>query len=980
MKVNSVLRKFFLCVAFVSGICFSGFATHLRAGEIIVERESCNSLTFVITVTVFTNTIGTNVLFGGEDDWLDFGDGSQPFLVPEQQNIPRPDLGEGVATASYTIRHTYPGFQSYTISYSEPNRNAGVLNMDGSVNTRFYIETQIIVDPFLGCNNTPKLLIPPIDRGCTGVAFYHNPGAFDPEGDSLSYKMVIPFRDRDTQVINYKDPNNPKFYNNYATANEDGTGPPTFGINAIDGTLTWDAPGMAGEYNVAFVVEEWRKINGIYYFMGFVRRDMQIIINDCKNQRPDMTIPKDICVEAGTKIDATVFGTDPDGDPVKIEAFSEIFNFPAAQSPATFTPYPPDFVSSVPSAQLKFEWQTECSHVKEQPYAVVFKITDKSAGAKLVTFKTWFIRVVGPKPKWVSANVNLAKRVTNLKWDGYQCQNAETMEVWRRVGSFAFVPDSCQTGMPANLGYTKIADLPIQDNTGAPVTTYVDNNGGRGLDAGAEYCYRLVAIFPAPRNGESLVSEEICVPPILVDEPVITNVSIDKTGTTDGQIFVRWTPPFQIDKTQYPPPYEYEVYRAEGFAGGTGILKVSGTGHLSDTTFTDVGMNTKDIVYNYRVVLWSQTSQSTAYAAVDTSSTASTVRLEAKSEFKKITLDWSAFVPWSNIIQTQPNQHVLYRGSGGSTESQLQPIANIDPTTSGLQYIDEGQSNGVPLSDTQEYCYRVMTRGSYGNPQIKFPLENYSQIICAQPNDSIPPCKVGLSIQLSNCENVEFLKSLCGTNVFNNTLYWKRPQGDCAADISGYRIYRARSADADFSLLNTVDLVRDTFYIDSNLDSYAYCYKISAVDRSGNESDLSEPACNDNCPYYELPNVFSPGSDDCNNKFSAYGTADRYRASGEETGGYVCGGKDYYESDDFARKCARFVQKVNFKVFNRWGREVYTYESGSERTIYVDWDGRASDGTELSAGVYYYVADVIFNSVDPKKQNQTFKGWVQILR
>src|SRR5688572_16960388 len=101
-------RHFFLSVILVFAVCYSGHATHLRAGEITVERVNCNSLTFRITVTVFTNTINTNVLFGGEDDWLDFGDGNR-MLIPEQPNVPRPDLGEGIATASFTISYTYSG-------------------------------------------------------------------------------------------------------------------------------------------------------------------------------------------------------------------------------------------------------------------------------------------------------------------------------------------------------------------------------------------------------------------------------------------------------------------------------------------------------------------------------------------------------------------------------------------------------------------------------------------------------------------------------------------------------------------------------------------------------------------------------------------------------------------------------------------------------------------------------------------------------
>jgi hypothetical protein len=67
-------------------------------------------------------------------------------------------------------------------------------------------------------------------------------------------------------------------------------------------------------------------------------------------------------------------------------------------------------------------------------------------------------------------------------------------------------------------------------------------------------------------------------------------------------------------------------------------------------------------------------------------------------------------------------------------------------------------------------------------------------------------------------------------------------------------------------------------------------------------------------------------------------------------------------------------------VYNRWGKEVYGYQSGGERTIYIDWDGRSDDGKELSTGVYYFVADVVFESVDPEKSKKTIKGWVQLLR
>lgn len=79
-------------------------------------------------------------------------------------------------------------------------------------------------------------------------------------------------------------------------------------------------------------------------------------------------------------------------------------------------------------------------------------------------------------------------------------------------------------------------------------------------------------------------------------------------------------------------------------------------------------------------------------------------------------------------------------------------------------------------------------------------------------------------------------------------------------------------------------------------------------------------------------------------------------------------------------KCARFVESVIFTVNNRWGKEVYHYESGGERNIYIDWDGRDNHGKELSAGVYYYNARVTFTIVDPTKKTRDIRGWVQIVR
>ncbi|HCZ34294.1 MAG TPA: hypothetical protein DHV26_00035, partial [Cytophagales bacterium] len=327
---------------------------------------------------MYTDT-GSPIRFG--DGELRFGDGSPAVITPQLPNTfpPGLNLPTEVGFVTYSIEHTFPGPGQYIISYLEANRNEGVLNIANSVNTTFYIETEIIIDPFLGCSNTPVLLVPPIDKACTGVAFFHNPGAFDPDGDSLSYEFVVPKMNKNSDVIAYLDPNTKTFYDriglNYGTANEAGNGQPIFEIDPVTGTITWDAPGAPGEYNIAFKIIEWRKIAGTWVQQGYVIRNMQIIVEDCNNQRPELEVPPDLCVVAGETIEFDVFGTDPDFDSVKIEAFSQIFSI--NPSPASFTPTPIrfQFLAAGIKARQTLTWETECSHIKDQPYQVTFKIT-----------------------------------------------------------------------------------------------------------------------------------------------------------------------------------------------------------------------------------------------------------------------------------------------------------------------------------------------------------------------------------------------------------------------------------------------------------------------------------------------------------------------------------------------------------------------------------------------------------------------------
>ncbi len=104
-----------------------------------------------------------------------------------------------------------------------------------------------------------------------------------------------------------------------------------------------------------------------------------------------------------------------------------------------------------------------------------------------------------------------------------------------------------------------------------------------------------------------------------------------------------------------------------------------------------------------------------------------------------------------------------------------------------------GQYNGVPLDNTKQYCYRILTRGAYGNPKIREPLLNFSQKLCAILNDSTPPCKpeFGTDIVASGCDKLS-QEEVCSIKIFSNTIHWNRPSDpNCANDVISYNVFVA---------------------------------------------------------------------------------------------------------------------------------------------------------------------------------------------
>ncbi len=979
----------FFTVFFAGILSHSAFSTHIRAGEIIARRTSCSSLTYSFQIVGYVD-LGSDVEFGNGE--INFGDGSPNVILDTEAaftaNEPFPDRDD-VGKTTFTIEHTFPGPGRYTISFREFNRNADVLNMASSVNTPFYIETVIVIDFGQQCNNSPELLIPPIDGGCIGTQFVHSPGGFDPDGDSLAYRFivrnpqtgeidrersVIPKQNRDLPVDDYTFPTE---YDINRSGNnpikEDGSTPVTIEQDPETGLIVWNAPGSAGEYNIAFIVEEYRFIDGQWVQLGAVTRDMQIIIEDCENEPPELQIPPDTCVIAGDSLLADISAVDPDGHPMRLEAFGGVFDGQFISSPATFE-VPAELQNS--PAFGTFSWLTNCSHVRSRAYQIDFKATDdppSDAGPPLADLQSWSVDVLAPPPENLEVEADAQGGIT-LNWDAYQCFNgidqAESIEIYRRIGNSEYMPDACQTGIPESAGYELVATVD------AGVVSYRDTNGDERFAPGANYCYRLLAVYPEPGGGESIASEEICIE-IMADAPVILNADISVTSETDGEVEVRWLAPFEIDKTLFPPPYQYELYRSTGYEKSGAAERVT-TINSSDTllSFTDTGLNTRNEIYNYFIYL----NQVGTGERIDSSAVASTVRLSPTSEVGTIRLDWQANVPWSNNSPRFPVHFISRNRVDPDNPDAVLPYdtVNVLQASSVLNgrlnftYVDDGAPVNTPLSDQLQYCYVVTTQGTYENDTIPEPLLNASQLVCAQPNDTIPPCEP-VSVEIPDATLDSDLCSQtdipCITEGFSNTIRWTSDNVDgCGDDIRSYNIYFTPQQGKEYALIGNTEsnfFVHDQNAAGNLLESQAGCYYITAIDRSGNESVPSDTVCNDNCPSFRLPNVFTPDDDGFNDVFPYSETT--FNLLDRET------------TNEF---CPRFVRSVEFIVYNRWGNEVFTYNSRAKETggIFIEWDGKSNNGTELSAGVYYYEANVRFIRLRPEDEQQTITGYIQLMR
>lgn len=861
MKVNilKILISLFTLLGFLHAS-----ATHNRAGEITYEHIS--GYTYKVTITTYTKESAF-----ADRPWLKIKWGDEPVNVLDndldslERTVVDPSVAFDVQKNVYYGYHTYGGPGEFTLVVEDPNRNDGVNNIVASVNQIFCISTTLIISPITGHNNSLQLLNDPIQDACIYQPWIYNPAAYDPDGDQLVYSLVPCMGADCVPLLGWDSPEE------WTTETTD-----SFVIDPETGTITWDTPLYSGEYNIAIKIQEFR--NGI--LVGSVVRDMQITVVTCNNQPPVVNPIPDYCIEAGEYLEFLVSASDPDNNSITLEAFG---------GPLTSVVHPATFQPNIG----KFTWSPECEEVRDAPYTLTIQATDNGY-IPLSNVQTTNIKVVAPRVENPEA-IAQGSSIT-LNWDVHSCQNIFSAyeasqvnyKIYRRNNLFNFNPSDCELGVPEYTGYTYIGET-----NGLLNTTYVDEN----LQYGRVYCYMVVTCWPD--GAESYASEEFC-DTLKKDVPIMTKVSVNITDPVAGSNEVCWSPPHELDTLAFPGPFYYELYHTPSNGLPTELVYTSSTSEFliwGDTCFTHNDVPTELNHNSYHVKFYAN--------GVDTGTSrkATSVFLSTTPSDNSILLTMDFDVPWINT------SFEIYRKDPGATDYAL------IGTSETAEYLDEN------LINNQEYCYKVKSIGSFFTNLITDPVINWSQEICDTPFDNVPPCPPTVVIN-DDCEN------------FLSEITWNNPNLSCTDDVMGYNIYYAPTSNDTLQLIATIDGAENLNYIfpyeEFNF-SIAGCYAVTALDSLNlwpngsfvqNESALSEIVCIDNCPEYELPDVFTPNNDGLN---------------------------DFFTPFPF-----RYVQDVDFKIFNRWGTLIF-----ETTDPLILWNGANKDSGAMSLdGAYYYTITI----------------------
>ena len=309
-----------LLISFFLLFNLSTYASHNHAGHITYTEVGTN--TYEITVVTYTDP--SFAFVDRCDIDIEIWDGTGTTKITDLTAIPRANgpaidplfhstvacsgsVGMGdyiigsIKMNRYTANYTFSGPGTYLIRYSDIARSDNIVNISNSASQAFFVESMLTIGTGMDAQNSVLVLNNQLDFACAGQVYTYNPGAWDQDGDSISYE-IIPCRQYDPPFIS-----SPITCSGYQAPGAIGSNGQMV-IDPASGLITWDVPQTVGAYSFAFKITEYR--NGTE--VGSTVVDQLVLVESCTNQPPVITTISDTTISPGTNLHFEFEVWDPD--------------------------------------------------------------------------------------------------------------------------------------------------------------------------------------------------------------------------------------------------------------------------------------------------------------------------------------------------------------------------------------------------------------------------------------------------------------------------------------------------------------------------------------------------------------------------------------------------------------------------------------------------------------------------------------------
>ncbi|MFM1793518.1 MAG: hypothetical protein RLZZ252_1872 [Bacteroidota bacterium] len=268
----------------------------------------------------------------------------------------------------------------------------------GSANDDFFATTTInICNAWSDCNSSPVFSNQPIFYACCNQPYRFNHGLLDDTpGDSISFRLISGLRALPGTPITYAAPFSYRYpvtpYCSSASITctpKPAVNPPMgFYFDGVSGDMVFTPTKCDEVAIVAVEAIEYKKVGGLMVEMGSVRRDMQLIVENCANNMvPEIQGSDSLCISEGDSIcfEVAVSDTLRSGQTVG-DSVELTWNFGIAG--ATFTP-----ISMGKNPISTFCWRVPMGASRRMPYTFSVKAMDNNCSRRAISYKGFVIKV-----------------------------------------------------------------------------------------------------------------------------------------------------------------------------------------------------------------------------------------------------------------------------------------------------------------------------------------------------------------------------------------------------------------------------------------------------------------------------------------------------------------------------------------------------------------------------------------------------------